>query len=262
LANRRTKYLVDHTDITHPLPATFVLLGDVTENGTGVQDTDAISIMTQMAAGRRAETVVGNHCCWATPTGRTGDQAAAAYGTTKNKVVDLGFAVLIVVGPDSAPSGTAQINLAAATLTYLDEQLTRYAGRPMLICCHAPLRGTATQGWASIDATDWYANPQGSIETVLAAHPGQKIVWLAGHVHTPTSDPGLVVARTYGTTRVLCVNASAIHYVGQTQELDDPIRSLAVTVTTDGIDVRYRDHGARQWCTGPNGQMVTSLTWV
>jgi hypothetical protein len=239
-----------------------VLLGDITENGTAAQDTDALSIMSQMAAGRQSVLVIGNHCCWATPVGRTGEQAAAAYGTTKNKVVDLGFAVLIVVGPDSAPSGTAQINLSPATISFLDTQLTAYAGRPMLICCHAPLRGTATQGWAAIDATDWFANPQTSIETVLAAHPGQKIAWLAGHVHTPTSDPGLVVVRTYGTTRVLCINASAIHYVGQTAELDDPIRSLAVTVTETGIEIRYRDHGAHQWSVGPDGQYTSFLSWA
>lgn len=255
-ANRITKMWTDYSTPRHPTALYHLQLGDLTDNGTTAEDALIVAQMNLLPAPWKP--VVGNHDTW---SGRTGDQAAAAWGHTKNYTVDLGIAVMIAVGPDQCPVSTAAVTLSQTTLDYLDTQLTTYATRPVLICAHAPLWATATLGFGST-TTDFSINPRTTIETLLAAHAGQRIVWISAHCHTPIEDTGLVVAKTYGTARILHINASSVYYVGTTIEPTDPIRTLYLTVTAAGIEVRYRDHGSRTWCRGPSGAVVTALTWV
>lgn len=251
---KQTKLIADVAEL--PVPVAHIQLGDMTENGTSVQDTGVVALLDQLPAPWRP--TVGNHDTW---TGRSGDDAGVAWGYAKNYVYDAGIAVVIFVGPDQCPDGTAYVELSATTLDWLDEQLTTYRSRVCLVCCHAPLYDTVTQGFGST-SSDWQINPRVDVEALLANHPGQKIAWISGHVHTPTTDPGIAVAKTYGSARVVAINSSAVHYVGTTSEFEDPIRTLFLTLTRTGVQVRFRDHGAQVWIQNADGDPFTEISWT
>jgi hypothetical protein len=251
---KQSKLVADCATLATPVAR--LQLGDMTENGTSVQDAGVVALLDQLDGPWRP--TVGNHDTW---SGRSGDDAGAAWGYGKNYVYDAGIAVVIFVGPDQCPNGTAYVELSATTLLWLDEQLTTYRTRPCLVCCHAPLYDTVQQGFGST-SSDWQIHPRTEIETLLASHAGQKVAWISGHVHTPTTDPGIAVAKTYGSARVLAINSSAIHYVGTTSEFTDPIRTLFLTFTRTGVQVRFRDHGAGVWVPNFENEPYTELSWT
>jgi len=257
-----------------PAPAHRVQVGDLV-NDTTVADATAIAYMDSLAASPKAgmpryDLIVGNHDLWDASfnPSRTAAAWATAYGyASKNRTRDLGWCKLIFIGQDAAGAGTgnASCTLSAATLTYLDTELGNTT-QPCLVFCHAPLYNTVQlgPGEANYSSTQAQFSVEGAtpgsdadIRAILAAHTTAK-AWISGHTHSPLAAPGLMTTVTLGGRSVAVVNAAAVAYVGATNELYDPICTPYLTVYSDRIEVRWRNHGAGAWVNA-GGARVTRL---
>lgn len=254
--SRRDSALADL--LTVPAPAAYVQVGDLTEGALEAQDAIARAWLDSLPAPWFA--AVGNHDLLAV---RSGDAAAAAWGRTRNQSVDLGFAQLIILGPAAMPGGdNTTIVLEQATLDFLDDELMANAAKPCLIVCHAPLYNTVGQnGEFQSSLAPWFVVAQDianatngvrdqPIRDILAAHDNAK-AWISGHTHNPITSPKLVMGVRCGTHTIAAINASALYYTGTTVESADPLNSLLMTLLDDRIEVRFRDHKAGLWTTGP-----------
>jgi hypothetical protein len=156
-------------------------------------------------------------------------------------VVDVAGLRLVCVSPTAAMVPD-RLTLDAGVLAWLDEALTTELD--CVILHHAPLRGSvnpapAVPGWSSDDPVIYvHDDPPGALGDVLAAHPNAR-AWASGHTHSPVGTPGMVTPMTFGATRLAAISVSS-------PVADRPV-SAHITVAPDRIDVRYRDHGARQW---------------
>lgn len=255
---RADKVLADLANPLVPTPVAHVQVGDVVETGLASEDVTALAWLNQLDANWYA--ACGNHDVWR--DGRTVAAWATAYGySSKNYTVDLGFATLIVVGPDSMgyPPQQTRITLSAATLAWLDATLLA-ATKHCLIVCHAPLKDTVVGDianvWSSAEI-DFYAHPDPDIRTILGNHQLAKM-WISGHTHSPITTSGFTTTSVCGTRSVACVNASALHYTGRTFEWNDDLYTLYMNYRGDVAEIRYRNHGAGAWL-GPNGDLVTEI---
>lgn len=232
-----------------------VQLGDLVHNGLSSEDTAALAWMDDIDPDWLL--VIGGHDFWNYV--RTPAEAAAALGTELHYTVDYDTFRLIVLDPDTLGG-----NLPTATLDFLDDSLS---GTPLdcWIACHYPLYDTVTSSdptnyYRSVDG-GFYALPDSDIRTILAAHTNAK-AWIAGHTHTPISEPTLVSAVTVGSHKLASINCSSPYYVGKTAEAADPMNTLYVTRRPDGtIDVRFRNWGAGIW-DAQNGSRVLTPSLV
>ena len=240
-------------DVPKGLP--HLQVGDLTESGTTQQDADGLAWLDVLDGPWHV--AVGNHDMFGS---RSGDNAAAAWGRTKNSNVDLGFARLIILSPDSNQANGTTMVLSQATLDYRAAQLTAAGSTPCLICCHAPLYNTVGVGQTgeySSAGTGFFvvavsqANETNGvrdqpIRDILAAHDNAK-AWISGHTHNPITTPALVKSVVVGNRSIVAINASALVYTGTTTEDTDPLNSLYITLFDDRIEVRYRDHARKTW---------------
>ncbi|HET9729563.1 MAG TPA: metallophosphoesterase [Acidimicrobiia bacterium] len=199
---------------------------------------------------------------------RTPLEWAAAYGMpAANYSVDLGYAQLIVLAPDSF---IHQESLAGA-LPFLDAELKRVSPKPAYIAAHFPLYNTVlgdpTTDWTSLQgrpAAPFFATPDADIRSVIAANSNAK-AWICGHTHSRTQTHGFVKAELIGNRVIAFINASSVFYVGHRhggQSYADPIQTLYITYQTnpERIEVRLRDHGAGVW-NGFGAQRVATVTF-
>lgn len=252
---RSNKVLDDLSHELVPTPACHIQVGDTTDNGTSGEDTTALAWLNQLDADWYA--VCGNHDIWR--DGRTVAAWASAYGyASKNYTVELDFAKLIMVGPDSMgyPPNQAQITLASGTLDFLEDELAS-AKRDCIVVCHAPLRDTVVGDtslvWSSAE-TEFYVHPDTDIRAILGASRRAK-VWVSGHTHSPITTSGFVTTAQCGNRNVVAVNASALYYTGRSLQWNDPLVSLYMNYFPTHVEVRFRDHGAGSW-HGPDGDLV------
>lgn len=261
---RPARVLADLTDGNLPDLAARVQIGDFTDDNTSGQDALALAYIAQLNAldGPDVDLIAGNHDLYSS---RTRAQWATAYGITALRTRDLSFARLIFLSPQDNT-----LRLVADDLAWLDDQLTGTA-LDCWVFYHAPLYQTV-QGpitgpngvWSSAEDGFHVLGPtdalHGSeITDILAAHSNAK-AWISGHTHSPIDAPGFVTEKTLGGKTVACVNTSAIFYTGRSVDIYDPIRSIFLTSTDDGIDVRVRDHGKGAWASfGPDRGRVQSV---
>lgn len=199
--------------------------------------------------------VVGNHDM---NGGLDGNQAAAALGMpSKDMAIDMGFAVLIILGPDEDPGGGASRCVYGDTaLAFLDAQLSAHSDKPCIMATHPSLRYTvqAPPGPATSKASNevpWFAldktrTGDGAIRAVLEDHPNAK-AWLGGHTHSLIQSPDIVKSVAIGGHTLCAVNTSAITYPGSQRLHTTGVASPFLTVYDDRIEVRWRNHGAHQW---------------
>jgi predicted MPP superfamily phosphohydrolase len=243
--------------------AALVHCGDMTEELAGAygsgQDALAQSWWTSLP-GTAKHAVLGNHDIW--DNVRTPTQWAAAHGQpTDSYTVDLGFVKLIMLYPTSLPSGnnTGHTPLTSTQLTWLTTQLQ--GTKPCIVVFHWPLYNTAVGStatyWTTTEAS-FYAVTNADILAVLDASPNAKL-WVAGHTHCPTDQPGVIKTHSVGTRNILHLAIPAIHYAGRTREDSDPMWSYYLTCLEDGsFQVRVRNHGAGVW----DGISTTRITTV
>lgn len=181
---------------------------------------------------------------------RTPAQAAALMGMPgANFTVDLGFVVLVVMWVRCAYAAGQQPGASIPTDTaWLDTTLDQYAERRVVIVGHAPL---------------WDPRPANSISTenaqlisIINNHP-QVVGYFCGHTHIDIATEGIAHHLPVGNRTIAHLNGSALVYTSPDHNWNDRLCTQFVTFEEDRIEVRYRDHGARQWVGGgPTQQRV------
>lgn len=260
---RAARVSQDMAALNNPTVAAIVAIGDSTHNGTSEEDAATAAFLATFGD-EDVYTACGNHDIWG--NARTPAQWAAAWGVpSKNYTVDLGFAMLIFVGPDQLTGDNTTIILTQATLDWLDAQLAAAGSKRCIVVCHAPLYGTVlgdSTSYTSMDGPFHVQAPtaggqSAAIYAVLAAHTNA-VAWISGHTHSPPTSPRLVCGVDLGEHTLAAINCSALYYVGKSAELTDPLYSQWVTLLDDRIEVRYRNHAAAQWVS-PNSRGVATV---
>lgn len=236
---RRDKIVTDLSSPLVPDPAVRLLMGDFTQAGTAAQASTAVTWADTMPGDAPWYSLVGNHDLWDdTP----GDTMAESFGmSAANYTIDLGFCVVVCVGPIGidTPDRTTVV-IAQATVDWLDTTLTSLAGRDVLVAAHAPLYNTVLGGASTENRSDaagfficapTYASRDdgvrdGPIRDVLDAHSNVR-AWLSGHTHTSFATD-LAGTVNLGTRTIGWVNTSAVFYVGKdfAKPAHHPILSL------------------------------------
>jgi len=227
-------------------PALHLQIGDATEGGRPEEDELALEFLNGLPG--RWVTALGNHDVLRNE--RTVADWAAAYGQrSQNFALDLGFARLVVVGPDRTEPGRRAGRLSDRTLSFLDRELKR-AGKDCWIACHWPLFHTvmgdpALHFTSAMDA--FYAKPRERIRELLAEHDNAS-AWLSGHTHSPLSAPGLIRRVHLAPKRsIVAINTSALVGIGRRRNPRAPLCSLFLTHRPGRIEVRCRDHRRAEW---------------
>lgn len=249
--------LVEHVDAV-------VQTGDATnQQGTAVNARQDTLIRewatTYIDADVPLHWVCGNHDIWHGV--RDPQQWADDYGLpSPNYVADVGFARLIAVSPRNGTDPA--ITLSSEMVSWLDRQLSETT-RPCLIACHAPLpevvSGVGADFWTNTEA----GSAASDLLEVLDAHDNA-LAWLSGHTHTDPAARGVTAQTSVGSRTIADINDSSLYGVAgsdQYQTINDPIRSVFVTLMDDGktIEARWRDHGAGLWWAPHNNTKVISL---
>lgn len=255
---RSAKALTDFDHSTVPVPVCHVQVGDTTENGLASEDTTALAWLNELPA--PWHTACGNHDVYL--NARTVAAWEAAYGQSRNRTVDLGFVLLVFLAPDSDTR-----TLTQATLDWLDATLAA-ATKSCWIVCHYPLADThvgettgANEQWSSAEA-NFQIGPDASLRSILNTRTRAK-AWISGHTHTEPSVAGVdfLKAENVGSRVVDCINCSALYYTGRGNSTFDPLRSLYLTDTGGGVEVRIRNHGSATW-DSIGATRVTTLAYA
>lgn len=223
-----------------------VQVGDLTNDGFAAQDTEAVAFMNSLGPGWRA--VAGNHDVW--NNARTPAAAASAWGMPGvNWTLDVGFCVVVGIGPTLLGANNADMTLDAA---YLDARLAEHAGRTCVVVGHPPLKNTvgigSTTEWTSADQ-GFFVQNDAAVRDVLALRPNAK-AWVSGHTHSTLAAPDLVKRESVkaGAHHLAAVNCSSPFYTTKNNILWTDVPSTCYVTVLDGsIEVRYRDHGAHRW---------------
>lgn len=255
--DRRRQQIVERDLAKLAVPAYRLQLGDLTDNAYATDDATGVAWMQSL--GGTPLYTVGNHDMYG---GRTAAAAAAAWGAPgKDYVQDLGYAKLIVLGPDELhPGNSTGVRYSTTALNFLDAALTAAGSTPCLIAAHAPLRntvgfGAGTDQYRSTDqyfyaADDASYSVDTGIRAVLAAHNNAK-AWISGHTHSPVTSPRIVYGETIGSHTLVHVNTSCLAYTGKVKtDWFSRLVTFYLTVADNRITVRFRDHGAGQWVGG------------
>lgn len=179
---------------------------------------------------------VGNHDAH----DRTPAQAAALMGMPDvNFVVDLGFMVFVFIWARCVVAGQQPGQSYPTDVAWLEAQLANYPDRKVAVVAHPPLYDPRPINSISTENDE--------ILAVLDANPCVKM-WLCGHTHVDIEHEGIANSINTGTRNIAQLNGSALVYTTPLPvRWDDRLCSLFVTVNDDHIEVRARDHGARQW---------------
>lgn len=203
---------------------------------------------------------VGNHDYDVNTNDPSPDDAAANMGMPgKNYVVDLGYAVAMVF---FVPAVAESDDIAPDT-TWLRAQLDTYADRVCLIVAHPPLFiGHVITAEAPVAATAVVD----ALSSFFTANPTARVAWCCGHTHTAIERPGLMSVEVIAGHVMPQLNGSALIYTIPDDVLGgrvfDRLCTTWLTVTDTGLEVRFRDHAARQWVSGTDGWvMVWTHTW-
>jgi 3',5'-cyclic AMP phosphodiesterase CpdA len=227
-------------------PALHLQIGDVTEHGRAAQDRLALRFLERLPG--PWVTVLGNHDIL--HNDRTAAAWARAYEQrSQNFTVDLGFVRLVVIGPNRSEPGRRAGRLSAATLSFLERELSD-AGTDCWIACHWPLFRTV-MGDPRLHFTSamaaFHAKPDEGIRELLMGHPNANL-WLSGHTHSPLSAPGLIKRARLGPRRsIVAINTSALVGTGKRRNPRAPLCSLYLTHRPGKIEIRARDHRAGLW---------------
>lgn len=196
--------------------------------------------------------IVGNHDLQSFATGatRTSAQWATSMGlSSQNTVTSMGGVKIIGLGPDSWATQitAAPCVLSAATLTFLDQQLTAAGSTPCFIATHVP----PNEQYPS-NAPNGVATPVANLDGIVAGH-SNVVGWLSGHRHAnPDTDAAHAGVVSVGGRNLFVVNGpaaggrmSGVAYENYT--FQSPSLSMFITYLGGALDVRWRDHSAMGW---------------
>jgi 3',5'-cyclic AMP phosphodiesterase CpdA len=227
-------------------PALHLQIGDSTERGTEAQDELALGFLERLPG--PWVTALGNHDILHNER-RPADWARVYGQPSQNFTVDLDFVRLVVIGPNRTGPGRRSGHLSAATLAFLERELSE-SESDCWIACHWPLfrtvMGDPRLHYTSAMAA-FHAKPDAGIRALLGRHPTAKL-WLSGHTHSPSSAPGFITRTRLGPKRsILAVNTSALPGIGRRRNPRAPLCSLYLTHRPGAIEIRCRDHRSGEW---------------
>lgn len=205
--------------------------------------------------------VVGNHDL-ASFTAPYPNRPAVAWSKgvgllDQNNTMDLGGLRVIAVGPDSWTFDEGIANwqpmpLSAATLEWLDGELTAAGSTPCWIAAHSPIE---EQYSGHIDAA-----AGAGLDSVIGAH-SNVIGWLSGHRHANIdSDPNQVRRVTVAGRSIVAVNgpaAGGLMAGASDDRWGNPARSAFITYDGTSVTVRWREHLQERWATASGALSVT-----
>jgi 3',5'-cyclic AMP phosphodiesterase CpdA len=227
-------------------PALHLQIGDVTEGGTAAQDELALRFLARLPG--PWVTALGNHDILRNER-RVADWARVYGQPSQNFTVELGFVRLVVIGPNRTAPGARAGRLSAATLSFLERELSE-ADSDCWIACHWPLFGTVMgdpQRHFTSTMAAFHAKPDEAIRDLLRRHPNAKL-WISGHTHSPLSAPGVIKRLRLGPRRsIVAVNTSALLGIGRRRNPRAPLCSLYLTHRPGTTEIRCRDHRAARW---------------
>lgn len=238
--------------------------GDITSRASESEYAKAIDWLSGLNRGGAPLAIVpGKHDLIGTGGNASGDPdivtpaqwatKLAAFGVTgRDYVVDVGDALRILcVSPMnndmSSLVKTRRLAIDEPTLAWCDARMSETTRRCMIIF-HAPLQGSVGTDGAPYSSNDpnWYAHSNGSrtIEQMIAGH-SNFIAWASGHTHSPPQTDHVVRRMQYGsaTFAAISIGSPLILPMGTKPAMT----SSLLSVYPDRIEVRHRDHGARQW---------------
>lgn len=238
-------------------PAAHLQVGDLTDDGTAEQDTDALAFLNSLPAPWYA--ACGDHDTLL--DARTTAQWAAAYGMAgQNWTIDLSFCRVISLAADTSAS---KPTLTATTISYLDTQLAGTT-RPCLILCHYPLYNTVrtadpTTYYDSVQ-NFFYAQEPAALWTVLSTQ-SNAVAWISGHTHSPASEGDLVKQVRVGTRSMAAINCSSPYYTDKVlgEAAGDPVVSLYLTLYQQRAVVQVRNHTSRAFAGSYTVSLETGL---
>lgn len=241
---RRTIVTTDMQSGAIPDVPLRVTVGDFVNSGvSGAPDGDYATMIDFIESLGSGEwySCAGNHDAH----DRTPAQAAALMGMPgANFVVDAEYldAVFVFAWVRCAYAAAQEPGASTPTdVNWIDSTVAGYSSRRVFIVGHAPL---------------WDPRPQNSVSTEndqlieLCNDYPQVKGWLCGHTHVDMNHEGIVHALDVGSREIAHINGSALVYTGSSAEWYDPLCTQFVTLEDDRLEVRFRDHGARQWTGG------------
>lgn len=185
----------------------------------------------------------------------TSQQWATAMGYASANTVTImgGVWVIGTAPPQWAGFDGDKFTLDAATLTWLDQQLTAAGSNPVIITAHVP----PVEQYPS--APDQIL-PAASFANIVGSHSNVKMI-LSGHRHSNIwTDNAHSSIQTIGGKKVFCLNGPAAGGImfgyGDPYTLApwrSPCLSTYVTYYGDAVGVRWRDQMAGRWSDGLDG---------
>lgn len=245
-ATRKGMVLADLALSAVPDVAHRVCVGDlVAGQGEAHRFPAAIAFMDAMGSGQWWS-CVGNHDYdYQSPTPDP-DAAAANMGMPgKDFSVDLGYAVLVVTYVRAASTYDPSNPYDP---TWLGTELDKYPDRTCLVVAHPPLvKEFADDGGTGL------APEVDAIMAVLDSRPQAK-AWLSGHTHWGIEfSRNLALTVDTGSRAIAQINGGSLYYTTPGVDWTDRLWSAYLTVESDRLEVRFRDHGAHQWVNANGG---------
>ncbi len=165
------------------------------------------------------------------------------------------------------PVENAPVCYSHDTLAFLDETLHHFAQQPAIIFAHCPLRDTVLardHKWKrDHDSLErgFYVENSKAVRGILARH-GNALLYISGHTHSGWGAPRLVTTERLGVYTLTHLNVMSPWYSGRQRgprRIEGPAKfayvpdepdiqaSFAVSISSDGVVIRARDHQARRW---------------
>jgi hypothetical protein len=245
--------MVGRVDVT-------VQLGDHTHNGHPAEFANHLGWRAGVRPGVPFFEVMGNHegiGCFpsGTPDLVTPEQWAEIVGApAPSRYVDVKDVRLVLLAPTSSPAEHQwRLTIDADQADWLDGVLD--TTQKCVIAFHAPLPGTVGpldgSAFSSFDER-WvmHDDPSAPVLDVIAGH-SSVVAWMAGHTHSSWTEANAVYPMSVGAASFVHVACGSPAFRMPTNRVST---SVLLTVDEGHVDVRIRDHTARQWRAG--GQRI------
>lgn len=192
---------------------------------------------------------------WLGEVGRTG-----TGGSTKDYHIDISGRVRVLfVAPvepwNTGVGATRRLTVDPVTLGWIADRCAEVPDMQCVVVFHAPLENTVgpvTPTYNTNSSFDerWRAHyePGATIADTISGLPNF-VAWVSGHAHARLDAERLVVPVTYGdvTFAHIAAGSPAIWHWNTGTRSTPPVCPL-VSIFRDRVEVRYRNHGTRQWC--------------
>lgn len=232
----------------------WVCAGDITSDATEDEYQAFLAWEAGLNRGGAPLAIVpGNHDLCAYSAGGVPDTVTPAQWATKmaglgvtgrDYVVDVGADLRIICLSPTDSITTWRWTLDATNLAWCDARLNETTRR-CIIVFHAPLYNSVLGPQSSL-LPAWHAASKDSytIEQMLAGH-SNIIAWVSGHTHTPVGSPDQVKTMIMGSARFAHVSIGSPLILPRGS--NPAAVSSLLSVYSNKVEIRYRDHGAGQW---------------